>query len=77
MRYRVHAHAGLRHYVAGGAEFAEVEVDGSPTVATILRSLGIPDDQVLVVRVGARIVRADHVAADGDVIEAFPIVDGG
>jgi len=77
MIYRVRALANLRHYQAHKNEEFEVEVDGPMSVAELLEHLGIPSSEVMLVKVGERVVKKDLQLEAGALIELLPILCGG
>ena len=54
-----------------------VVVQGSPTIRQILAQLGVPDGLVAFAFSNGKLLRLDHVPADGDVITLQPPVSGG
>lgn len=77
MRLHVKAYASLRHYLPDRCEDLDLDLEGPLPVAALLDLLHIPDCEVMVVKVGERIVKKDHVPGDGDRVEILPILSGG
>ncbi len=53
------------------------ELSEGATVAAVAAELGIRDEELGVLAVNGRHVRADHVLRDGDTCSIFPVVGGG
>ena len=53
------------------------ELPEGTTVAAVAADLGIREEELGVMAVNGRHVRADHVLADGDTCSIFPVVGGG
>jgi sulfur carrier protein ThiS len=55
----------------------EVPFEAGKTVDQVIRELGIPREEVVIVTVNRSCVRADHVLRDGDLVGLFPAALGG
>ena len=54
-----------------------VEIEGNPTLAEVLTTVGVPEDLVAFAFASGKFKRLDYRPADGDVITLQPPVSGG
>ncbi|MBU2574961.1 MAG: MoaD/ThiS family protein [Elusimicrobia bacterium] len=77
VRYRILAHANLRHYLPGAKEAAEIRTKRPLTARMLLKALKIPESEVMAVMVEGKAVELDSVIAKSCVVEIFPVLSGG
>ena len=77
MSITVRAAGVLRYRVPGQQENVSVEFRPALRVADVMTELGLRPEKVRVIRVNGKPMPADHILADGDSVELFPIVGGG
>lgn len=77
LRYRVRAHANLRHYLPGADEAAQVETGRPLSAQALLAKLGIPESEVVTVAVDGVAVRLDEVLGRSCAVEIWPVLSGG
>ena len=76
MKYIIRAHANLRHYLPDRGETVEISTE-ERKISDILLIIGIPDSEIMQVKVGSAIVSKEFIVGDFDTIELFPIMAGG
>ena len=77
MKVTVRTLANLRHYLPDAREEREMEILEATSLAEILELVSIPRPEVYKAAVNGSIVGFDHIPAEGDRIEFFPILAGG
>ena len=76
-RVQIVLHAHLRRFAKSDTPLVEICVDGGATLANVLAELGVPQREVFLLMADGQRVLLDHVPADGDRIEALPVITGG
>ena len=76
-RYKVRAHANLRHYLPGAKEESLVESERPLSVRALLERLGIPESEVMTVSVGGEALQPERLIAQDCEVELFPVISGG
>lgn len=71
------AHGNLRRHFPGGHEEAVFTLPDGSRVADLLRSIGLPDEEVWMVSVNDLLAKPEQVLADGDRVNIFAPVSGG
>jgi sulfur carrier protein ThiS len=69
--------ANLRHYLPDAREERNLEIPEATTLADILELVSIPRPEVYKAAVNGSIVGLNHIPAEGDRIDFFPILAGG
>jgi len=77
IRYRIVAHANLRHYLPGAKEAAGLEAKRPLSVQALLKRLKIPQSEVMAVAVDGEAVKLDRVLKESCAVEIFPVLSGG
>jgi sulfur carrier protein ThiS len=79
MALRIELSSYFRTYVSSYDRNKGVEVpfEAGKTVEQVIRELGLPREEVVVMTVNRSSVRPDHVLQDGDLIGLFPAALGG
>ncbi len=76
-RYRITAHANLRHYLPNADEKTSLETKLPITPRTLLRVLDIPECEVMAVMVGGVTLKMDAAIEISCAVEIFPVLSGG
>lgn len=77
INYQITAHANLRHYLPGANEKTSIETKRPLTVRTLLKTLEIPETEVMAVMVRGEAVQMDAVIETSCAVEIFPVLSGG
>ena len=77
VRYRITAHANLRHYLQGANEATSIETKRPLTARTLLKALEIPEGEVMAVTVEGKAVDLVRVLEKSCAVEIFPVLSGG
>lgn len=77
MRIRLKGHANVRHYFPGSLELLDMDIADGTDLAAILQQLKIPESEIMLLVINNRPVLKDHIPAENDCIELFPILSGG
>ena len=77
MDIRIKAAGHLQNKMPGRQAEFYMSMNSGDTIADLLGRLGLNKSQVWIIRVNGQHVTPDHLLADGDYVELFPLVGGG
>lgn len=73
----VRLHGNLRRFLPSGHEMLRLSPQTATTVAVLLTSLGLPQEEVAMVGVNGRLAGMTQPLAPGDQVDVFAPVAGG
>ncbi len=77
MHITLRLYGNLRRYAPGGTDRAALELADGLTIRALLQSLGVPENDWWMSAVNDRVVDADSVLHEGELVEIFEPVGGG
>lgn len=77
MRYTITAIANLRHYLPGAVETLVIEGGEHEEAGSIVKLAGIPEGEIMALKVGGDVVKADYRLKEGEELVIYPVLSGG
>ena len=77
MRITVRLYGNLIRYAGNRRDRTEMDILDGSTVRSLLQSIGVPEDGWWMAAVNDRVVDADQIIHEGDLVEVFDPVGGG
>ncbi|MDQ7823604.1 MAG: hypothetical protein RDV48_12465 [Candidatus Eremiobacteraeota bacterium] len=77
MKYTITAIANLRHYLPGASESMALEGGENEEAGAIARLAGIPEGEIMALKVGGEVVAPDYRLKEGEELVVYPVLSGG
>jgi hypothetical protein len=77
VRVTIEMYGPLRRFNKGGELRTELDVEGNPTVAELLASLGMDMDEPWNAGLNGTLAKSSDTVSDGSFLIVFPPIEGG